>query len=275
MDETVRHQVEHDTPFSARAPRRYGDPGENLGTIDTLEPGTSAVPFREADWADLRQERLANEAELARSRAIIIGSVTLAVPGPEDLALAALLARMGRGARLVQVADDLASNRGPIANSVFDTSGRRIGNFLDDPSILEEIASQRVVYVTDVAEKSKLKQALRTNPFVQSSGNIPQVRYLHGYDGDVVSAASRQLIGSKRVSGDVTILNRQRIANHQVEVHVGRTHGPHVHIDRGQADEIYIRLSDPNWYEGIPRRVLENERVQDAVKRAAFYGLDF
>lgn len=146
---------------------------------------------------------------------------------------------------------------------------------MDDPSILDDIASQRVVYVTDVVEKSALKQALRTNSTVQSSGSMPQVRFLHGYDGDVVSAASRQLIGSKRVSGHTTILNRQRIANRQVEVHVGRTHGPHVHINRGQADEIYIRLVDENWYEVIPRRVLENQRVRDSITRAAFYGLDY
>ncbi|MFO0884512.1 MAG: hypothetical protein U0894_10035 [Pirellulales bacterium] len=79
----------------------------------------------------------------------------------------------------------VASTRGPIANCFFDTSGRRIENFLDDPSILDEIESQRIVYVTDVAEKSALTQALRTNPFVQSSGNMSQVQFLHGYDGEL------------------------------------------------------------------------------------------
>ncbi len=67
MDERVRRQLERSGEVwaSARAPRRYGSPGENV--IPKLEPGTSAVPFRESDWADIRQERLAEEAELARS----------------------------------------------------------------------------------------------------------------------------------------------------------------------------------------------------------------
>lgn len=145
---------------------------------------------------------------------------------------------------------------------------------MEDPSILDDIAKQSRVYVTDVAEKAALKKALRTNPFVQASGQMPEVRYLHGYSGDVVSAASRLVRGSKRVTEhNSNILPRQRIAGHGVEVHVGRTHGPHVHIDRGSKNAIYVRLSDANWFENIPKRVLANPRVREAILKAAFYGL--
>jgi hypothetical protein len=167
----------------------------------------------------------------------------------------------------------VAADSATIQNSVFTTSGRRIGNFLEDSSILQDVASQRVVYVTSVAEKAALKKALRTNPFIQSSGRMPQVRYLHGYDGDVVSAASRQLVGAKRVSSDVTILSRRRIQGYGVEVHVGYGRGAHIHIGRGSSTPVEVRLSDPDWFTHVPEKVLNDPTFRDSILKAVFYGL--
>jgi hypothetical protein len=131
MDERVRQQLEPNIYFSARAPRRYGEPGENLGTIDTLEPGTSAVPLRADDWADIRQERLAQEAERARTRNIMILSATLAVPGPEDLAAAALFGTIGRGTRAFQLAGEFTpAPKGILPHGFY--SADEFANFGDE-----------------------------------------------------------------------------------------------------------------------------------------------
>lgn len=75
MHQGVLIQLEPQVFGSADSPRRYGSPGENFGTY--LMPGLSAVPFTVQDVKDIRQERLANEAELERSRAIL----EMGVPG--------------------------------------------------------------------------------------------------------------------------------------------------------------------------------------------------
>jgi hypothetical protein len=155
---------------------------------------------------------------------------------------------------------------------VYTAQGQRLGNYLENPAILNLVRQQEIVYVTNLTERSALRHALRQSPV----GRMPQLRHLVPTDeGGVVSAAARHLRGERRVTEHVTILNRQRIQGHQVEVHVGRRHGPHVHIDRGTDVERYIRLTDADWFEQLPRRVRENQQILDAIYRAAFYGLGY
>jgi hypothetical protein len=113
MDEGVRAELENSVIGSTRSPRRYGQPGENLGQC--IQPGTAAVPFQDADWNDVREERLAEEAELERSRLIMeTGVVTvpmMIIPGPEDLLLLGLGGRLKQGAvaaKAIDGADDAA-----------------------------------------------------------------------------------------------------------------------------------------------------------------------
>jgi RHS repeat-associated protein len=113
MDEGVRAELENSVIGSTRSPRRYGQPGENLGQC--IQPGTAAVPFQDADWNDVRQERLAEEAELERSRLIMeIGVVTIPmmiIPGPDELLLSGLGGRLKQGsvaAKAIDGVDDAA-----------------------------------------------------------------------------------------------------------------------------------------------------------------------
>ncbi|MCY2981897.1 MAG: hypothetical protein NTU79_24820 [Planctomycetota bacterium] len=102
MDETVRQQLEGTIVLSTRAPRRYGVPGENLGQV--LSAATSAIPLRDSDLADIRQERLSQEAEIRLSRDIIIGSVTIGIAGPEEL-LVGVFGRLAFGGRMLQTVE--------------------------------------------------------------------------------------------------------------------------------------------------------------------------
>jgi len=113
MDEGIRAELESSVIGSTRSPRRYGKPGENLGQC--IQPGTAAVPFQDADWNDVRQERLAYEAELDRSRLIMeIGVVSvpmMVIPGPDDLLLLGLGGRLKQAsvaAKAIDGADDAA-----------------------------------------------------------------------------------------------------------------------------------------------------------------------
>jgi hypothetical protein len=152
MDESVRRNIERGLikdgkiAFSGRYPRRYGLPGENTGQLKDLHPGTSAIPFQPSDWKDVRQERLAYEAEMRRSRDIIIASVLLGVPGPEDAAFAFLFARMGRGARTLGSVGDVVA---PTRNAGFRIITRDAGNVVDDYTarqFAQAIADDPVAY---------------------------------------------------------------------------------------------------------------------------------
>ncbi|MCY2981903.1 MAG: hypothetical protein NTU79_24850 [Planctomycetota bacterium] len=102
MDETVRQQLEGTIVASTRAPRRYGVPGENLGQV--LSAGTSAIPLRDSDLADIRQERLSQEAEIRLSRDIIIGSATIGIAGPEEL-LVGVFGRLAFGEKMLHTVE--------------------------------------------------------------------------------------------------------------------------------------------------------------------------
>jgi RHS repeat-associated protein len=125
MDEGVRAELENSVIGSTRSPRRYGQPGENLG--QSIQPGTAAVPFQDADWNDVREERLAEEAELERSRLIMeTGVVTvpmMIIPGPDELLLAALGGRLKQGsvaAKAIDGAEDAAKLGRVCVPSKFD-----------------------------------------------------------------------------------------------------------------------------------------------------------
>jgi hypothetical protein len=153
-----------------------------------------------------------------------------------------------------------------------------MGNFFDD-DISGQITNEKIVYVTDKAEKSALKKYLSTNPNYQqrialNPEQAVQVRYLHGYDGDVINAAARLLNPGKRVSNDITILGRQKVAGFETEVHVGSAHGPHVHVGRSSSKPLYIRLDDPDWYTQVSKKLLESPKFKESVQKAACYGLD-
>jgi hypothetical protein len=69
--------------------------------------------------------------------------------------------------------------------------------------------------------------------------------------------------------GSITILPRQNINNHQVEVHVDN-HGPHVHLDRGAKDQKYIvfKESVADAEKEFPGALRGNARIQGALERA-------
>jgi hypothetical protein len=141
----------------------------------------------------------------------------------------------------------------PLGWCVYAAKGKRIGSFFDD-DITGQIINEKIVYVTDKVEKSALKKYLHTNPNYQKHIAINpeqavQVRYLHGYDVDAINNAAAQLLNpGKRVSNDITILGRQKVARFETEVHVGSRRGPHVHVGRNSSTPLYIRLDDPGWY---------------------------
>mgnify|MGYP006906148222 FL=1 len=69
------------------------------------------------------------------------------------------------------------------------------------------------------------------------------------------------------------VFSRQKAAHNQVEIHVD-SHGPHVHINRGTKKEQYINISEltvGQAQEKLPKKVAQNPRVQDALKKALEY----
>ena len=71
------------------------------------------------------------------------------------------------------------------------------------------------------------------------------------------------------VNSSVMVFSRQKVAHNQVEIHAD-SHGPHVHINRGTKKEQYINISELNVgqaQEKLPKKVAQNPRVQDALKR--------
>ncbi len=68
----------------------------------------------------------------------------------------------------------------------------------------------------------------------------------------------------------VTILKRQKISNHQVEVHTDKN-GPHIHLDRGTKKEEYINVTDTTTDDAmkqLPKKLRKNDKVRQAVDKA-------
>ena len=102
----ILEKLEPTTFGTATAPTRYGAPGANLGK-DVCD-GTSAVLIGDKNWQEIRRQRLAQDAEYARTGNLIEFAISvplMAVPGPEDLAMAALLAKLGRAKKAAQAID--------------------------------------------------------------------------------------------------------------------------------------------------------------------------
>ena len=104
----ILEKLEPTTFGTATAPTRYGAPGANLGK-DVCD-GTSAVLIGDKNWQEIRRQRLAQEAEIARSRAIIeFGVVTvpmMALPGPEDVLLLGIGSRLKYGSNASRLVYD-------------------------------------------------------------------------------------------------------------------------------------------------------------------------
>ena len=154
---------------------------------------------------------------------------------------------------------------------VYTTGGKNLGNFLKNPEIIDKVSKESIVFVTNKTEKSALKYALNNTHKYQNVNT--EVRYLHGYNGDAVSAASRMLSPKTRgVTGHPVLFERQRVGKYTAEVHVSKSRGPHVHINRNMSGEKYIKLSDPGYKSQIPQKVMDNQRFLEALNKAAFYG---
>ena len=55
------------------------------------------------------------------------------------------------------------------------------------------------------------------------------------------------------------------------EMHGGRTHVPHVHMNLGTRTEHLKRLDDRNWFQRLPAPLRTNEDIIEAHFRAAFW----
>ena len=70
------------------------------------------------------------------------------------------------------------------------------------------------------------------------------------------------------------VFSRQKVTHNQVEIHVD-SHSPHIHINRGtKKKEQYINISGltvGQAQEKRPKKVAQNPRVQDALKKALKY----
>jgi len=86
---------------------------------------------------------------------------------------------------------------------------------------------------------------------------------------DVLGLTYKSKKTGEDVNSSVTVFSRQKVAHNQVEIHVD-SHGPHVHINRGTKKEQCINISGltvGQAQEKLPKKVAQNSRVQDALKK--------
>ena len=118
----------------------------------------------------------------------------------------------------------------------------------------------------------ELGRYISEDPIRFASGTLALHNYVEDSNSwlDVLGLTYKSKKTGEDVNSSVTVFSRQKVAHNQVEIHVD-SHGPHVHINRGTKKEQYINISGltvGQAQEKLPKKVAQNSRVQDALKKA-------
>ena len=121
----------------------------------------------------------------------------------------------------------------------------------------------------------ELGRYMSEDPIRFASGTLALHNYVEDSNSwlDVLGLTYKSKKTGEDVNSSVTVFSRQKVAHNQVEIHVD-SHGPHVHINRGTKKEQCINISGltvGQAQEKLPKKVAQNSRVQDALKKALEY----
>ena len=117
----------------------------------------------------------------------------------------------------------------------------------------------------------ELGSSISEDPIRFASGTLALHNYVEDSNSwlDVLGLTYKSKKTGEDVNSSVTVFSRQKVAHNQVEIHVD-SHGPHVHINRGTKKEQCINISGltvGQAQEKLPKKVAQNSRVQDALKK--------
>ena len=121
----------------------------------------------------------------------------------------------------------------------------------------------------------ELGRYISEDPIRFASGTLALHNYVEDSNSwlDVLGLTYKSKKTGEDVNSSVTVFSRQKVAHNQVEIHAD-SHGPHVHINRGTKKEQCINISGltvGQAQEKLPKKVAQNSRVQDALKKALEY----